>query len=60
MIGTCRRCGDAFEARGSWQRFCWSCWRADRDEFTEENLWAILAEGERRRAEWLGMDQEGE
>jgi len=29
---SCRDCGARFEARGRWQRRCWSCWREEQDE----------------------------
>ena len=32
MTRACTSCGDLFEARGSWQRLCWDCWRKKRDE----------------------------
>lgn len=27
MIRACTECGDEFQARGDWQRLCWSCWQ---------------------------------
>lgn len=27
VIRTCPECGTTFEAKGSWQRLCWDCWR---------------------------------
>jgi hypothetical protein len=30
MTRPCKQCGERFEAKGSWQKLCWRCWRADR------------------------------
>jgi hypothetical protein len=31
MNRRCSECGGSFEAKGSWQRRCWECWRAEKE-----------------------------
>lgn len=31
MTRRCTACGGSFRAKGSWQRKCWECWRAEKD-----------------------------
>jgi hypothetical protein len=32
MIRDCVECGREFEAKGSWMRRCWDCWREQKDQ----------------------------
>jgi hypothetical protein len=39
VIRTCVDCGQAFVAKGSWMRRCWSCWREQKDEEQRSEAW---------------------
>jgi len=39
MIRWCADCGADFDARGTWQRFCWSCWRRQEDRKLERGAY---------------------
>ena len=38
MNRRCRNCGNAFEGE-KWQRLCWTCWRADKEQTARDDAY---------------------
>jgi hypothetical protein len=53
MMRTCTTCGKSFTPRREWERRCYACWRAERNE-----LQALRAENDTLRREFARLKSE--
>jgi hypothetical protein len=54
----CVECGTPFEGQ-HWQRLCWGCWRAEKDQEAQENAYDQgFRDGLREGSKHSGIDRE--